>query len=118
MKSIYQAAHGVDAHMIRALLEQAGIPAQVRGEYLQGALGELPVSGMVAVWAPEADAARARELVLDWERSVPEEDVDDEPDAESVGDVRHPRPSGRATALVAALLLVPVLWWAAVRILG
>ena len=118
MKSIYQAAPGVDAHMVRALLEQAGIPAQVRGEYLQGALGELPVSGMVAVWVPEADAARARELVLDWERAVPEEAVDDEPDAESVGDVRHPRPSGRAKALVAALLLVPVLWWAAVRILG
>lgn len=118
MKSIYQAAHGVDAHMIRALLEQAGIPAQVRGEYLQGALGELPVSGMVAVWVPEADAARARELVLDWERSVPEEDVDVEQDAGAAGDALQPRPSGRAKALVAALLLVPVLWWAAVRILG
>ncbi|NLB59364.1 MAG: DUF2007 domain-containing protein, partial [Gammaproteobacteria bacterium] len=118
MKSIYQAAHGVDAHMIRALLEQAGIPAQVRGEYLQGALGELPVSGMVAVWVPEADAARAKELVLDWEQSVPEEDMDDEQDAGGAGEVRQPRPRGRAKALVAALLLVPVLWWAAVRILG
>lgn len=118
MKSIYQAAHGVDAHMVRALLEQAGIPAQVRGEYLQGALGELPVSGMVAVWVPEGEAARARELVLDWERSVPEEDLEDEQDAESVADIHQPRPRGRATALVAALLLVPVLWWAVVRILG
>ena len=118
MKSIYQAAHGVDAHMIRALLEQAGIPAQVRGEYLQGALGEIPVSGMVAVWVPEADAARARELVLDWERSVPEEDLDDEQDVEFLPAVHAPRPRGRATALVAALLLVPVLWWAALRILG
>ena len=118
MKSIYQAAHGVDAHMVRALLEQAGIPAQVRGEYLQGALGELPVSGMVAVWVPEADAARARELVLDWERSVPEEDGDDEQDTGSAGHARQPRPRGRAKALVAALLLVPMLWWAAVRILS
>ena len=118
MKSIYQAAHGVDAHMVRALLEQAGIPAQVRGEYLQGALGELPVSGMVAVWVPEADAARARELVLDWERSVPEEELSAEQDAASVPSADQPRPRGRATALVAALLLVPVLWWAAVRILG
>ena len=118
MKSIYQAAHGVDAHMVRALLEQAGIPAQVRGEYLQGALGELPVSGMVAVWVPQSDAARARELVLDWERSVPEEDLDDEQDVESGPGIHEPRPRGRVSALIAALLLVPVLWWAVVRILG
>ena len=118
MKSVYQAAHGVDAHMVRALLEQAGIPAQVRGEYLQGALGELPVNGMVTVWVPEADAGRARELVLAWERSVPEEDVDDGRGAESVPAAHEPRPRGRATAAIAALLLVPVLWWAVVRILG
>lgn len=118
MKSIYQAAHGVDAHMVRALLEQAGIPAQVRGEYLQGALGELPVNGMVTVWVPEPDAARAREVVRDWEQSEPEsfDPVDD--DAGSGPVVARPRSRGAATAFVAALLLVPVLWWAFTRLLG
>lgn len=118
MKSVYQAAHSVDAHMIRALLEQAGIPAQVRGEYLQGALGELPVNGMVTVWVPDADATRARELVRDWEQSTPVESVDDGQDAEPAPAIHAPRPRSRAIAVIAALLLVPVLWWAVIRILG
>lgn len=118
MKSIYQAAHGVDAHMVRALLEQAGIPAQVRGEYLQGALGELPVNGMVTVWVPGPDAARARELVRDWEQAVPESS-DTADDATGSGpDAPRPRTGGVATAVVAALLLIPVLWWAFTRLLG
>lgn len=116
MKSVYQAAHGVDAHMIKALLEGTGIPAQVRGEYLQGALGELPVSGMVTVWVAESDAARARELVLDWEQSVPEETDETELDGEPVPAVGRRRRGSRA--VVAALLLVPVLWWAMARLLG
>ena len=118
MKCIYQAAHGVDAHMVRALLEQAGIPAQVRGEYLQGALGELPVNGMVTVWVPEPDAARARELVRDWEQSGPESSGIADDDAGSDPVVPPPRSRGVATAFVAALLLVPVLWWAFARLLG
>lgn len=119
MKAVYQGAHGVDAHMIKGVLEGAGIPAQVRGEYLQGALGEIPAGGMVAVWVAEADAARARALVLDWERSVP--DVDDDP---QTGDAAEPPPSRRPgrggfiRAAIAAALLVPVLWWALMRLLG
>ncbi|NLC60007.1 MAG: DUF2007 domain-containing protein, partial [Gammaproteobacteria bacterium] len=111
MKSIYQAAHGVDAHMVRALLEQAGIPAQVRGEYLQGALGELPVNGMVTVWVAEADAAQAREVVGRWEQSVPEERPGEDDSLQPQPGTPPARPGGRATAIVVALLLVPVLWW-------
>ena len=118
MKAVYQAAHGVDAHMIKALLEGAGIAAQVRGEYLQGALGELPVSGMVTVWVAEADVARAREMVLDWEQSVPDEDLDEKDNRGAAPTSRHPRRNSSATALVAALLLIPVLWWALMRLLG
>lgn len=118
MKSIYQAAHGVDAHLVRALLEQAGIPAQVRGEYLQGALGELPVNGMVTVWVAEADAAQAREMVARWEQSVPEQGSGEDDRLEPHPETPPARQGGRATAIVAALLLVPVLWWALSRLAG
>lgn len=121
MKSIYQAAHGVDAHMVKGLLEQAGIPAQVRGEYLQGALGELPVNGMVTVWVGEPDALRAREILRDWEHSAPEETpgvaLDAEPAPESAPRPRS-SPRARATAFVAALLLIPVVWWAFTRLMA
>jgi len=118
MKSVYQAAHGFDAHMVKDLLEQAGIPAQVRGEFLQGALGELPAGGMVTVWVAGADVTRAREVVLAWERSAPDAPVEAEFDGSPVPVLRPPRTSHRIRALVAALLLVPVLWWAMARLLG
>ena len=118
MKSVYQAAHGFDAHMVKDLLEQAGIPAQVRGEFLQGALGELPAGGMVTVWVAKADVTRAREVVLAWERSAPDTSAEAEFDDSPAPVLHPPRTSGRARALVAALLLVPVLWWAMVRLLG
>lgn len=117
MKQVYQAAHGVDAHMVRGLLEQAGIPAQVRGEYLQGALGEVPVSGMVTVWVAEHDAARARALVLEWEQSAPDEGAEPA-DAGTAPPARHTRRRGLVTGLIAAALLVPVLGWALMRLLG
>lgn len=117
MKMVYQAAHGVDAHMVKAMLEQAGMPAQVRGEYLQGGLGELPVAGLVTVWVSETDATRAREVVLDWEQSVPEEEPDAAHDAYTTP-APHQSRRRRAAPLIAALLLVPALWWAVTRLLG
>lgn len=118
MKSVYQAAHGFDAHMVRDLLEQEGIAAQVRGEYLQGALGELPAGGMVTVWVAKGDFTRAREVVLAWERSAPDAPAEAEFDDSPAPALRAPRTGSRVRALVAALLLVPVLWWALVRLLG
>ena len=118
MKSIYQAAHVTDAYMVRSLLEQARIEAWIRGEHLQGGLGELPLGGQITVCVAEADAGRARRIVTEWDRSLP--DDDDDPEAGD-GPDRDPRPDARrsrTTALVAAALLVPVLWWAMTRLLG
>ena len=44
MISIYHAANLTDAYLIRHLLEQERIDAYIAGEYLQGALGELPAN--------------------------------------------------------------------------
>ena len=71
MKRIYEASNAVEAHMICDLLQQEGIGARVHGEYLQGAVGELPAAGLVGVVVEEADEAAARQLVERWERAQP-----------------------------------------------
>lgn len=64
MRVVYEAEHLIDAHLVRGALEQAGIPAFVRGEHLTGAIGELPVFGLVAVCVPESAWERARTIVV------------------------------------------------------
>ncbi len=64
MRVVYEAEHLIDAHLVRGALEQAGIPAFVRGEHLTGAIGELPVFGLVAVCVPESGWAEARAVVV------------------------------------------------------
>lgn len=116
MVPIYDAAHSVDAHMMKSLLEQAGIPAQIRGEYLQGALGEIPVSGQITVCVADADAARARALVLDWERATPEPDALDDDTQDTPGHTAPASPGrGHLMGLAGGLLLVLLICWAVLR---
>ncbi len=71
MKRVYEARDGLEAHMVAGLLEQAGILAQVRGDMLQGAVGELPATGLASIWVAEDDEARSREVIADYEASQP-----------------------------------------------
>lgn len=64
MRVVYEAEHLIDAHLVRGVLEQTGIPAFVRGEYLVGAIGELPALGLVAVCVPESSWTEARAVVV------------------------------------------------------
>lgn len=81
MISIYQAANLADAHLIRHLLQEERIDAFIAGEYLQGALGEIPANTPIDVRVAPEDAARARAIVQAWE-SAPIDPAmfdDDEP---------------------------------------
>ena len=118
MKSVYQAAHVTDAYMVRSLLEQVGIEALIRGEHLQGGLGELPVGGQITVWVAKADAERARRIVIEWDQATPDDSDDPELDDEAHPPRETGNRRGLATALIAAALLLPVLWWAMTRLLG
>ena len=63
--TIYKAATGVQAHLIKGVLEGESIPVSIRGEALIGAVGELPATLLdVEVQVPPEFAARARELAL------------------------------------------------------
>jgi hypothetical protein len=71
METVFEATMALEAHLIRDLLERAGIPAHVEGEYLQGAAGELPLGNLVRVRVAAAKAAEAREIIADWEKAQP-----------------------------------------------
>ena len=78
MKQIYQAANHIQAHMVMHVLEQAGVPAHVQGEFLQSGAGVLPLGGLVAVVVADEDVAVAREIIEDWERLMSEPDGEEE----------------------------------------
>ena len=63
MQVVYEADHVIDAHLVLHALEDAGIPAFIRGEALLGGLGELGVFGLVAVCVPESCWTEARGVV-------------------------------------------------------
>lgn len=58
MKRIHNARHPADAHLVRDFLESCGIAAVIRGEWLAGGIGELPVDAC-SVWI--TDDARFHE---------------------------------------------------------
>jgi hypothetical protein len=63
MRTVYEAANLIDAHLVRQALEAEGIPAFIRGEALIGGMGDLGVFGLVAVMVPEAAWPQARSVV-------------------------------------------------------
>ncbi|MBN8715461.1 DUF2007 domain-containing protein [Thermomonas sp.] len=63
MRTVYDAANLIDAHLVKHALEDAGIPAFVRGEALTGGIGELGVFGLVAVMVADAAEPEARALI-------------------------------------------------------
>lgn len=61
--------------MVAGMLGQLGIHAQVSGEHLQSAVGELPMAGLVRVLVADEEAERARAVIADWERAQPPAEV-------------------------------------------
>ena len=85
MRVVYEAENLIDAHLVKGLLENEEIPAFVRGEHLTGAMGELPVMGLIAVCVPEVLFSAADRIVAAWRADIapepePELRWDAEPD--------------------------------------
>jgi hypothetical protein len=59
MRIIYRAENIIDAHLVKNALALEGITAFVSGEYLTGAVGELPVWNLVSVMVANPDVERA-----------------------------------------------------------
>ena len=67
MKTLYEAANALEAHMLADVLKQEGITAQVLGGFLTGAVGQLPAAGLVRLEVEEEDFERARAVITRWE---------------------------------------------------
>jgi hypothetical protein len=66
MRQIHTAKHAMEAHLVRGFLESNGIEAVVRGEYLTGGWGELPVD-LCSVWIKnDAEFERANALLVSF----------------------------------------------------
>ena len=62
MKIVYRAENIIDANLVKNALEHENIPAFVSGQYLTGAIGELPPMSLVNVMISEIDWERACEI--------------------------------------------------------
>jgi hypothetical protein len=71
MKSVFEASNSVEAHMVLHLLRQHGLAGRVEGEYLTGAMGDLPVAGLVRVVVDDPDYDAARAVVAAFEAEQP-----------------------------------------------
>lgn len=67
MVPLYAAHSIIDAHLLKGLLAQSGIDAHILGEFLQGAVGELPPTGFIQVLVDEEDLPEALETLEAFE---------------------------------------------------
>jgi len=67
MKCVYEASNVLEAHVIQGLLEQHRISSFIEGEYLIGAVGELPASPLVRVLVNDDDLPLGASLMRDYD---------------------------------------------------
>ena len=101
MIKIYDAANGVEAHLVLDRLEHAGIKGRIDGEYLQGGVGELQAFGLVKVMVDAADADQARVIIDEWERLR-------KPSTETATDSSGVLPLFLVTALLLAIAVAAI----------
>ncbi|MCP4519712.1 MAG: DUF2007 domain-containing protein [Delftia sp.] len=63
MRIAYRAENLFDAHLVKDALERAEIPAFIGGEYLMGAVGQLPARDYMTVLVPESSLPAAEGIV-------------------------------------------------------
>jgi len=57
----------MEAQIVASMLRGYGLRAEVGGDYLQGAVGELPATGFATVRVAISDLENARLLIDDYE---------------------------------------------------
>jgi hypothetical protein len=72
MHIVYRAENLFDAHLVKDALERAEIPAFIGGEYLIGAVGQLPARDYMTVLVPESSLPAAEGIVREIEAMLAE----------------------------------------------
>ena len=86
MRIIYRAENIIDAHLVRHVLEAAGIHAHVAGEYLTGAMGDLPALGLVNVMVAAHDMEQAAPLVAEVDAELAQRRLQADYDLDGMAD--------------------------------
>ncbi len=81
MQRVYEPQDLLEAQLLIGMLASEGIEAHLTGRDLMGAIGELPVGGLLGLLVDNPQAAQARELIATYNAAQPL--PDDEPQAES-----------------------------------
>ncbi|WXL26908.1 DUF2007 domain-containing protein [Ectopseudomonas mendocina] len=77
MQSVYEPRDMMEGELLRSMLASEGIDAYLAGQHLLGAVGELPVSGLLRLMVDDADVDRAQTLIAGYNAAQPI--PDDEP---------------------------------------
>jgi hypothetical protein len=67
MQIVYKAQDISEAHIVAGMLQSNGIEAHVGGYYLQGAIGDIGVSGFANVHVSDEDVLLARSIIGEYE---------------------------------------------------
>lgn len=67
MRTIYQVVNIKKANLVKGLLEPEGIEVFINGEYREGGIDELPVSGIITLSVEEDDVANALNIIEAYE---------------------------------------------------
>lgn len=69
MKSVYETSTSLEAHMVKNLLTNTGIDAEVFGDHLEGGTGELAPTNLMRMMVNETQFSEAKQVIKEWEAS-------------------------------------------------
>ncbi|MDO8332795.1 MAG: DUF2007 domain-containing protein [Pseudomonas sp.] len=84
MLRIYEPADLLEAELLVAMLASEGVTAHLSGQHLLGAVGELPVSGLLGLLVADVQAERAQQLITGYNAAQP---LDFEPPTDFSGEL-------------------------------
>lgn len=67
MKTVFRTDSNVEGHLALHQLQNAGIKAEIVGDMLQGAVGEIAAIGNVRILVDEKDVDAAKDVLAEWE---------------------------------------------------
>jgi hypothetical protein len=71
MRRIYEPENLLEAQMLLGMLASEGVTAHLAGSHLLGAIGELPVSGLLGLLVADEQVGRAIELIAAYNAALP-----------------------------------------------
>jgi len=71
MQRIYEPQDLLEAEMLVGMLANEGITAHLLGRHLLGAIGELPLAGLLGLLVEDDEAQRASQLIAAYNAAQP-----------------------------------------------